>query len=562
MKSSVSQRPYSPATKVVAPQGSPTKADFYTDGVADNVQIQAALDALFSGTFTFTGAPIATETLVIGADTYTFRATRTVAFEITIGANVTETAANMVTAFNLDNTNTGLIASSSAGVVIISGKQVNATESATNTTFTDTSAGSVYIAKGNYAIAATINIACDNIRIYGDGKGTVLKLDASVANYIFTFDPGDFRNHVIMEYMKLDGNQANNASGGCIKASATVSCTFRSLHITAGKDYGINFLGKTGGAFGHNNTINDCLIDGRCATCLHFSANDENEIYGNTINDFVNNGVYDQGGLLKVHDNTFTGISGTTGVGYRSLDISNSVILNNHFDGIFNQAIIVKGSSCIISGNRIYNPSAAGSGVSPAITNDYYSNNLYIGNYVSGSNHSYAYEELSISGNNVVVGNFFEMGTVALFNISGLGAQIQANNNLQTITNELKGYRMKNTSGGDLAAGDVVTFKAVAAGDEVTTTTIQGDDLVFGMVTAAIANNAYGYIQVLGKTTLLKVDGTTDIAIGDPLGTFTTAKIAMKAAAGDMAFAIALEAYIGNDSLGVIDALLITPRKI
>ena len=38
--------------------------------------------------------------------------------------------------------------------------------------------------------------------------------------------------------------------------------------------------------------------------------------------------------------------------------------------------------------------------------------------------------------------------------------------------------------------------------------------------------------------------------------------IGMKAASGDMAVAIALEAYATDDSSGVIDALLITPRKI
>ncbi|MDD5065227.1 MAG: hypothetical protein PHQ35_10785 [Phycisphaerae bacterium] len=68
-------------------------------------------------------------------------------------------------------------------------------------------------------------------------------------------------------------------------------------------------------------------------------------------------------------------------------------------------------------------------------------------------------------------------------------------------------------------------------------------------------------VQTLGKTTLLKVDGTTDIAIGDFIGTFTTAGIGMKCSAGDMAIAIALEAYTTDDSAGVIDALLITPRK-
>lgn len=128
---------------------------------------------------------------------------------------------------------------------------------------------------------------------------------------------------------------------------------------------------------------------------------------------------------------------------------------------------------------------------------------------------------------------------------------------------EKKDYvEMKNTSGGELVAGDVVTFKAVAAGDEFTTTTNQGDDFVLGMVIETIANNAYGKVQTLGKTTLLKVDGTTDIAIGDYLGVSNVAKIAMKAASGDMAFAIALEVYTTNDSSGVIDALLVIPRKL
>jgi len=122
--------------------------------------------------------------------------------------------------------------------------------------------------------------------------------------------------------------------------------------------------------------------------------------------------------------------------------------------------------------------------------------------------------------------------------------------------------RVKNTSGGALAAGDAVVLKAVAAGDEVTTTTTQGDDLIYGMITGAVADGAYIDILQEGKTTVLKVDGTTDIAIGDLLGTFTTAKIAMKAASGDMAFAMALEAYTTDDSNGVIDALLITPRKV
>jgi len=129
-------------------------------------------------------------------------------------------------------------------------------------------------------------------------------------------------------------------------------------------------------------------------------------------------------------------------------------------------------------------------------------------------------------------------------------------------TTEVSTRMMLNSSGGSLTAGDVVVFNAATDGDEITTTTTQGDDFVGGMLLTAVSNTKYGLVVTEGYTKLLKVDGTTDIAIGDFLGTFTTAGIAMKAAAGDMAFAIALEAYTTDDSSGIIDALLIKPRKI
>jgi len=163
---------------------------------------------------------------------------------------------------------------------------------------------------------------------------------------------------------------------------------------------------------------------------------------------------------------------------------------------------------------------------------------------------------------NIITECSFSGNTSGAINDSGVGTQITESNIGISNLFVKKHVRMKNTSGGSLVAGDLVTLKAVAAGDEVTTTTIQGDDLVFGMAIEAINNNSYGRIQILGKTTTLKVNGVTDIAVGDFIGTFTTAKIGMKAAVGDMAIAIALEAYITDDSNGVIDALLITPRKI
>jgi len=157
--------------------------------------------------------------------------------------------------------------------------------------------------------------------------------------------------------------------------------------------------------------------------------------------------------------------------------------------------------------------------------------------------------------------DLYDSGQTANLSDSGTLTHIEDNRGTE-ITDERVFVQVKNTSGGQLDAGDVVILKAVAAGNEITTTAAQGNDLVFGMVAETIADNATGLVLIKGKTTVLKVDGTADVDIGDFIGTFTVVKIGMEAAAGDMAFAIALEAYAANDSNGVIDALLITPRKI
>lgn len=105
-----------------------------------------------SGTITFTGAPVADETFVVGATTYTFKAAAGAANTIKIGANVTETAENVVAAINAAAgagtlygtgtvTNASASASNAAGVVTVlarvagtAGNSIVLTESATNTT--------------------------------------------------------------------------------------------------------------------------------------------------------------------------------------------------------------------------------------------------------------------------------------------------------------------------------------------------------------------------------------------------------------------------------------------
>ncbi len=117
----------------------------------------------------------------------------------------------------------------------------------------------------------------------------------------------------------------------------------------------------------------------------------------------------------------------------------------------------------------------------------------------------------------------------------------------------------KNTSGGALARGDVVVFDRTNSvhGLICVTTSAGGNDIdVVGMVyNAVLGQDLVGPIQIWGPTKYLKADGTTNIAVGDMLGTFTTAKIAAKSTTGGR-FARAMEAYTTDDSAGVIDAFL------
>lgn len=108
----------------------------------------------------------------------------------------------------------------------------------------------------------------------------------------------------------------------------------------------------------------------------------------------------------------------------------------------------------------------------------------------------------------------------------------------------------------------IIVYTLGTGGGEITTTATGGNDKVFGMVEETIADEAAGSVQIEGFTTKLKVNGVTSIAIGDFLTTYTEVGISAKAGSGDMAYAYALEAYLTNDSNGVISARLITPRKL
>lgn len=258
---------------------------------------------------------------------------------------------------------------------------------------------------------------------------------------------------------------------------------------------------------------------------------------------FIANNIVHGGGLWADQGHTtFTGEFMCMGNFVRSNSAGNGVGLNNVPPG---------GHVC----NNVFNDLATGVGLGAQADGAVVTGNTFEGcttaiNVNAGS---------ASSG---IFGNSFRDNTT---DITDGSTTTYISDNLGSLTSTFKKgiVKMKNSSGGALAIGDVVVLKDVAGGDEVTTTTTAGDKKVFGMVfDTSIADTTYGKIQTLGKTVNLKVNGTTDIAIGDFLSTFTTAKIAKKASDGEMAFAIALEAYTTDDSSGVIDALLITPRIV
>jgi len=135
-----------------------------------------------TGTITFTGLPVANETVTINGTVYTFKAAAATATEITIGADATATAAN--TASKIDTNETIVDAVNVLGVVTISaadtgeyGNAYTLAESATNTAVS----------------GATLSGGVDKVLITGDGidaLGNALPTAAKIHGLLVTCSAG------------------------------------------------------------------------------------------------------------------------------------------------------------------------------------------------------------------------------------------------------------------------------------------------------------------------------------------------------------------------------------
>ena len=309
---------------------------------------------------------------------------------------------------------------------------------------------------------------------------------------------------------------------------------------------GVKFVG---------NYIQTTALNTDC--CLIYSASDYIAITGNTI--YANSTSVSYNAIIA--GGTGTNISGNLiRCGNKGIEVFNSrctITGNTVIMGDTASAVgiyIYSNNNITCTGNTVATTDSTKAGTGIKLNSDYHT---VSGNSVQGF--AIGVEILSGADYNTITDNNLANNTSQL---SDAGIANTIKNHSSDLNQEKACRYLKNTSGGAVAVGDLLVYKSVAAGDEVTTTTTGGDSKVIGMAAEAVANNTYLMVQTLGKTTSLKVDGTTDIAVGDFISTFTTAAIGQKASAGQTAIAIALEAYATNDSNGVIDALIITPRII
>lgn len=427
--------------------------------------------------------------------------------------------------------------------------------------------GKITLCAGAFNIAASIAISSSDVIIEGAGIATTITL-ANSSDVDMISVTGTGTRNVQLKNFCLEGNKANNATSSGITIDTPYS-TGDTQHTV--KDIWINNVNNDG-----LKIINDTRVCWLKRVVSYQSGASGFNIGGSdhTFTQLIAEGTV-QNGFLLATSNCYLvqckafGCS-TTG-DYAGFHLGGSSFMtfigceaqDNQQNGFFTDSS--GGGHINLIGCISENNGQAGSGDRYGVRIWDQDNWTIIGGFYGDSGDNKQDVGISIADAStgcVVMGVEVTGNLTTQIEDSSTGANVIKDNIGTTTLIEKTSILMKNTSGGDLAAGDLVTYKAVAAGDEVTITTGQGDDLVFGMSVGAITSNTYGYIQTLGKTTSLKVDGTTDIAVGDFIGTFTTGKIGMKAASGDMAIAIALEAYTTDDSSGVIDALLITPRKI
>jgi len=337
-------------------------------------------------------------------------------------------------------------------------------------------------------------------------------------------------------YLKFDESTIVNSSEGAYIFNCSYFSSFDSL-IDFNSGYGIDSLGSTDSAI-IGSSFNGNLTG---LTCILLDNNSDRAILdGNHI------------------------IGGKWGVEMDEAPnsiISNNIIRGNRRDGIYASS----SNNCSFLNNIIFENSQetdnSYSGISLYDCDDCKIAENIIRRGALTNHHQYGINISHSSCDRCVISDndLYDSGDTANFRNVGTLTTVGTDNKGIQIT-DIKEYSyVKNTSGGARAVGDVVSLKSVAAGNEVTAPTADGERQVYGMVAETINDNAWGFVQVKGKTTALKATnvGGGNIVIGDFLITENGVRARKATAATDPIFARALEALAAAD--GVIDAYIVSP---
>lgn len=466
-----------------------------------------------------------------------------------------------------------------------------------------TAGDTVFVRSGTYTetgISSTLN----DITIIGENAETT---ELSFGSNYFTHSSGQYwtiknikmtfagGQHQIGAFGMVEGcrYESSNSSAVLINFSGKhINFSNNNLYQTSGNADRMLYVDNSQHVIANN--VFDIATHSTTNGIIEFNNSDATSVIGNTF--AINSVTIATAPVIRVASasqncsvtgNTLlSGSTGTDGDGIGIYSLATFTSISGNAIGGFTEGIRVFADYNTVSGNNIklYGGGSDDRGIYQAGRYSVINGNTIVNGTTSSAEYGIYLNDYdcAITGNtfraiangiyvagaqyigNTIVGNAFGNTTTPISGTS-TGNIIKDNtgDNLTPLM-EYNTQRMTNNTGGTVNDGEVVVFASVAGANELATTTTQGDDKVIGVVenNGNILTTATGYVQTRGFVNNLKVNGTTDIAIGDYLGTYTTAGIAMKASSGDMAFAIALEAYTTDDSSGVIDALLITPRKV
>ena len=166
------------------------------------------------------------------------------------------------------------LAQDSQGSYINSWTSTDATTTISNAT---SQGGTIVFGKGLFTLQTTLYIN-KSIDISGQYNDTVIKIAGNKNIYAFTVN---LTAQVKIHNLLIDGNKANEASGGDIYAVDVNNCTFKDNIIVNAKDNGI-FI-DTSALTPHYNEISGNIITGFGTAGIRLYTNHETRVIGNQI---------------------------------------------------------------------------------------------------------------------------------------------------------------------------------------------------------------------------------------------------------------------------------------